>query len=133
DAIERETARMGNIDGQRMDGAMSFGPQALALDCAAEADRIAAWMLEVVGQRLHRRGAVIAISGGIDSAVCAALAVRALGPGKVFGLLLPERDSSTQSSPRGELVARQLGITFEQHDIAPALEALGCYRQRDEA
>jgi NAD+ synthase len=112
---------------------MSFGPHSLALDCAAEVDRIAAWMLEVIGQRLHRRGTVIAISGGVDSAVCAALAVRALGAAKVFGLLLPERDSSSQSSPRGEQVARQLGITFEQHDIAPALEALGCYRQRDEA
>jgi NAD+ synthase len=112
---------------------MTFGADALALDCAAEADRVAAWVVEVLGQRLRRRGLVVAISGGIDSSVCAALAVRAVGPRKVFGLLLPERDSSPQSSQRGELLARHLGIEFERHDIAPALEALGCYAQRDAA
>jgi NAD+ synthase len=76
---------------------------------------------------------VVAISGGIDSSVCAALAVRALGAGKVYGLLLPERDSSGFSTARGRQLAEHLGITYEVFDIAPALQALGCYRQRDDA
>jgi len=59
--------------------------------------------------------------------------VRALGPQKVFGLLMPERDSSGFSTERGLQLARHLGIAHEVFDIAPALEALGCYRQRDEA
>ena len=105
----------------------------LHLDYAAEADRIARWMTETLVDRLHRRGVVVAMSGGIDSSACAALAVRALGPKKVFGLLLPERDSSSSSLERGRALAGHLGIEYAVHDIAPALEALGCYRQRDEA
>ena len=109
----------------------SFGE--LALDCEAAADRIGCWMVDALARRLHRRGFVIAISGGIDSSVCAALAVRAVGAGKVFGLLMPERDSSGFSTERGLALARHLGIAHEVFDIAPALDALGCYRQRDEA
>jgi NAD+ synthase len=90
-------------------------------------------MVEALAKKLHRRGLVVALSGGIDSSVCAALAVRALGPGKVYGLLLPERDSSSDSKRRGRMLVEQLGVRFEAHDIAPALEALGCYRQRDDA
>lgn len=105
----------------------------MALDCAAEVERIAAWMRDTVARRLHRRGVVVGLSGGIDSSVCAALAVQALGPDKVFGLLMPERDSSSDSVRLGSELARHLGIEHEIVDIAPALAALGCYAQRDEA
>jgi NAD+ synthase len=113
--------------------AKALGPQVLELDLAAEVDRICAWMVEAVAKKLHRRGVIIAMSGGIDSSVCAALAARAFGTGKVFGILLPERDSSHKSADRGALVADHLGLTYELQDIAPALAAIGCYRQRDEA
>jgi NAD+ synthase len=106
---------------------------ALHLDCAAEADRIARWTVDVLANRLHRRGLVVAISGGVDSSVCAALAVRAVGASKVYGLLLPERDSSASSTERGLALARRLGIAHEVFDIAPALQALGCYERRDAA
>jgi NAD+ synthase len=105
----------------------------LDLDCAAEADRIARRMVDIVAGQLHRRGVVIALSGGVDSSVCGALAVRAFGPKKVFGLLLPERDSSSFSKDRGQIVAEQLGIAYEVANIGPTLEAIGCYRWRDEA
>ena len=98
----------------------SLGPHVLALDCLAEADRIGRWMVETLAHRLRRRGFVVAISGGIDSSVCAALAVRAVGAGKVFGLLMPERDSSPGSTERGRLLAQHLGIRHEVFDIAPA-------------
>ncbi len=107
--------------------------QVLALDCAAEADRIAAWALDTLANRLHRRGLVVAISGGIDSSVCAALAVRAVGAAKVFALLLPERESSAASTERALQLATHLGIAHEVFDISAALESLGCYRRRDEA
>ncbi|CAG1019572.1 NAD+ synthase [Burkholderiaceae bacterium] len=110
-----------------------LGPEVLQLDYAAEADRIAHWMRDTVANTLHRRGVVIAMSGGIDSSACAALAVRALGPKRVFGLLLPERDSSSFSSRRGRLLAEHLGIEYQSHDIAAALDGLGCYQQRDDA
>ena len=107
--------------------------EVLAIDPAAEVERIAKRMVAIVGTELRRRGAVVAISGGIDSAVCAALAVRAFGPSRVFGLMLPEQESASESLARGTAVARQLGIACEVEDIAPALEALGCYRRRDAA
>ncbi len=102
------------------------------LDYTLEADRIAARMIEVVGRELRRRGVVIAMSGGIDSSVCAALAVRAFGT-KVYGLMLPEHDSSAFSLHRSTILAKHLGITFGVEGIGPTLEALGCYRWRDEA
>ncbi len=113
--------------------AIQLSPAVLELDYDAEVARIKQWMLDTLTQQLHKRGVVVAMSGGIDSSVCAALAVHALGPSKVFGLLLPERDSSGFSSQRGRLLGDHLGITYTVHDIAPALEALGCYRERDAA
>ena len=111
----------------------ALGPHVLDLDLAAEVDRICGWMVDTVANRLKRRGVIIAMSGGIDSSVCAALAVRAFGAGKVYGILLPERDSSHKSADRGALVGDHLGVTYETFDIAPALAAIGCYRERDEA
>ncbi len=105
----------------------------LHIDCGAEVERIAAQLRDTIGRGFRRRGAVIGLSGGVDSSVCAALAVKALGPGKVFGLLLPERDSSSEGTALGRRVADQLGITVHLHDITPALEAIGCYRERDAA
>ena len=109
------------------------GATPLALDCPAEVDRISGWMVETVARSLRRRGVVLGISGGVDSAVCAALAVRALGASKVFGLLMPEHDSSSLSAERGAQVARQLGLTFQTEHIGATLEAIGCYRWRDDA
>ncbi len=105
----------------------------LDFDRDAEITRITSKIRELMRLHLKRRGLVVAMSGGIDSSVCAALAVRALGPDKVFGLLMPERDSSSDSSIKGRLLADHLGIRHTVEDIAPTLEAIGCYRWRDEA
>ncbi len=105
----------------------------LDLDCEAEANRIAERMVEIVGRDLRRRGVIIAISGGVDSAVCAALATRAFGSNKVYGLMLPERDSSANSLTRGRLITDQFNISHSVEDIAATLDALGCYRWRDDA
>jgi len=105
----------------------------LDIDYAAEADRIAQRLREITSRILHRRGLVVAISGGIDSSVSCALAVRALGASRVFGLLLPERDSHDDSAARATLLAQHLGIETLTVDIAPTLEAIGCYRERDAA
>lgn len=105
----------------------------LKLDLAAEAERVASWLRETLRSKLRKRGLVVAMSGGIDSSVSAALAVRAVGRDKVLGLLLPEKDSSSDSEKRGELLARHLGIEYQIEDIAPTLEAIGCYRWRDQA
>jgi len=112
---------------------MKLTKDVLKLDDAAEIERISAALREALAKVLRRRGLVVAMSSGIDSSVSAALAVRALGPDRVFGLLLPERDSSPESAKKAEILAKHLGIRYEVQDIAPTLEAIGCYRWRDEA
>lgn len=98
-----------------------------------EIDKISASIRDSLRRKLNRRGLVIAISGGVDSAVCAALCVEALGKKKVFGLLLPETDSSSASVTLGKKLADQLGIEYLIQDIAPTLEGIGCYKWRDDA
>lgn len=110
-----------------------FDRSVLEIDLAREADDIAARLRDIVQRRLRCRGLVVAVSGGIDSSVTCALAVRALGPGRVFALLMPERHSDSASSRRGLLLADALGIARVVEDIAPALEAIGCYRRYDDA
>ncbi len=107
--------------------------ECLSLNAAAEAERIARYLRTMLRDELRRRGLVVAISGGIDSSVSAALAARAVGAERVLGLLLPERDSSPGSLARGEQLARHLGIEYVVQDIGPVLEAIGCYRWRDDA
>lgn len=118
----------------KMEDTMSgFGWHALELDCAAESARIATRMRELLAQDLHRRGLVVAISGGIDSSVCAALAVQAVGARRVFCLILPERDSDHDSAARARILVEHLGVRAETFDIAPTLSAIGCYAARDAA
>ncbi len=111
---------------------MNFDRSALRLDAAAESDRIAGAMRGQV-RELRRKGLVLGLSGGIDSSVCAALAVRALGPQRVVGLCMPEADSDPDSLRLGRELAQHLGIRCEVEDIAPALGALRCYERRDAA
>ncbi len=110
-----------------------FSRQSLDLDLHQETDHIVRTMRELVTRTLRRRGLVVAISGGIDSSVTAGLAVRAFGPRKVFGLLMPERDSSSASVQLGSLLCEHLGIDHVVEDIQPTLAAIGCYRRYDEA
>jgi NAD+ synthase len=107
--------------------------ETLTIDEAEEVAKISQRLRDILRDQMHRRGYVVAISGGVDSAVCAALSVAAVGPKKVYGLLLPERDSSSNSLIQGKQVAEHLGIEYLTFDIAPALEAIGCYQWRDEA
>ncbi len=110
-----------------------FSKAVLDLDYAAEATRIQDSIRRSLGSELHRKGIVVAMSGGIDSSAVAALAVSAVGPERVHGLMLPEHDSSGDSLRLGRLLAEQFGITYDVVDIGPALEAMGCYRYRNDA
>ena len=74
-----------------------FTKQVLDLDPAAETDRIVQWLRENVSQVMRRQGAVVGISGGVDSAVVLALCVRAFTPRNVVAVMMPEKDSSPES------------------------------------
>ncbi|HEY6528130.1 MAG TPA: NAD(+) synthase [Cellvibrionaceae bacterium] len=106
---------------------------ALNFDAEAEVARISIRIRELLRSKINRRGLVIGISGGIDSAVSSALCVKAIGANKVFGLLMPEQDSAAGTTPLGEVVAKHLGINYEIKNISSTLEAIGCYQWRDAA
>jgi len=82
---------------------------------------------------IKRTGAVVGISGGIDSSVCLALAAKAFGPEKVLGLMMPEQDSSPDSEILARELAGKFGVKAIKEDITPALTGFGCYKRRDEA
>ncbi len=105
----------------------------LKIDEKAEVERIADKLIDLLRSKLHRRGLVVGISGGIDSAVSTALSVEALGAKRVFGILMPEHDSSSESVSYGQLVVDKFGLDHTVENIGPTLEAIGCYRWRDEA
>jgi NAD+ synthase len=67
-------------------------------------------------------GVVLGLSGGIDSALCAALAVDALGPERVRCLMLPYKYTSSMSLDDAAACARALGVRYEVVPIAPAVE-----------
>jgi NAD+ synthase len=112
-------------------GDAAFSAATLTLDAAAEVERIARSMRDHIQKHLRRHGAVVGLSGGIDSSVTAALSVRALGKGKVLGLFMPEKDSDGDSLWLGRLLADKLGIESVVEDIAPILTGAGCYARRD--
>jgi NAD+ synthase len=115
-----------------MERPIAFSADALRLDAAAATDEISAAIRAQVLRTLRKRGVVLGLSGGIDSSVTAALCVRALGPDKVFAVLMPEKDSDPDSLRLGRLMVDALGIASAVEDIAPILAAAGCYRRRDE-
>lgn len=112
---------------------MPLNLRTLDLDYEKETNRIVTFIRNSVVGVLKKKGTVVAVSGGIDSSTTAALCVKALGREHVFALLMPERDSSPESLHFGRRLVQHLGIAFEVIDIAPILEAMDCYRFRDEA
>lgn len=117
---------------EAVSGASVLDARVFALDCAREVERIGQKLREAL-VHFRRRGVVVGMSGGVDSSVCAAIAARTLGPDRVCGLLMPERESSEAAERLAREVARAWGIHPLREDITPALEGLGCYRTRDAA
>ena len=105
----------------------------LQLDAARETARITAGIREFVFDQLKRKGAVVGVSGGIDSTVVAYLCARALGKDRVVALFTPEADSSPDSLRLGRMVADELGVRSVLEDISPILKGARCYERRDAA
>ena len=109
-----------------------YGAHTLAIDAAAEVERVSAVIRRAL-ERSRRKGVVVGVSGGIDSSVTASLAVRALGPERVFALHMPEQESADETLPLSTGLTDWLQIESAVEDISPTLEAFGCYRRRDAA
>lgn len=110
--------------------AQPFSANELRIDAAAETDRVIAGLRGQL-RDMRKRGLVLGLSGGIDSSVSLALAVRAVGAKNVFCIFMPESDSDPDSLRLGRMVADTFGVAAEVEDIGPALLAMGCYARRD--
>lgn len=107
--------------------------RALLLDAEAEIKKSSAFIRSALSTKLKRRGAIVAVSGGIDSSLVLFLCVRALGKERVFGLLLNERESSDETRALGRAAVEAAGVPWADEDITPMLAAVGCYERRDQA
>lgn len=117
-----------------MDIKPKFSKEILTInDIEATVDSICSRIREDVTSELKRKGGIVGISGGIDSSVSLALAVKALGARNVKGLMLPEKDSSSDSLTFAKTLAEKFGVAYEIEDISGALDGFGCYARRDEA
>ena len=112
---------------------MGFSKNDIKIDPSRESARIIEWMRDVVGARLHKRGGVVGISGGIDSSVCLALGAKAFGPERVLGITMPESDSNPESAVLARKLARTFGVNYIVEDMTAALAGFATYRRRDEA
>ena len=102
-------------------------------DVEAAANKIILKLQQDVMHNLKRLGAVVGTSGGIDSSVCLALTAKAFGPGKVLGIMMPEKDSSPESEELAKELAGKFGVKTIKEDITPAVAGFKCYERRDEA
>ncbi|MBZ5581456.1 MAG: NAD(+) synthase [Acidobacteriia bacterium] len=105
----------------------------LRIDAAGETGRIVDAIRDIIFRRLKRQGAVVGVSGGIDSSVVAFLCARALGKESVVALLTRETESSPESLRLARMVADSLGVQSAVEDIGPVLKAAHCYKRRDDA
>ena len=112
---------------------MEFNKNSLGIDAAKVADHLSRTILTQIGDLLKKGGAVVGISGGIDSSVVAALCARALGPKKVVGIMMPETDSSPDSATLASELAAKFGFETITENITGGLAGMGCYQRRDEA
>ena len=113
---------------------MKFSKDILTLEnpeaiCQSMGDTIK----EITFKKFRKKGVIVAISGGIDSSVCAALCAKILGPKRVLGLILPEQDSDPGSEALALELVEKTGIQVITENITDTLNSFGCYKRRDEA
>jgi NAD+ synthase len=112
---------------------MSFSKNDINLDVQKEMDNIVSKLKDDVFHKLKKRGAVVGISGGIDSSVVLGLCVHAFGPKRVVGIMMPEHDSNPDSLELATTLANQFGVEHIAENMSEALSGFKCYDRRDEA
>jgi len=112
---------------------MNLHKNILKIDPAALTEELVANLRRDVQQTLHRSGAVVGISGGVDSSVVFTLCIRAFGPNRTIGVMMPEKDSSPESLALARKLADQLRAKTVVEDLTDALDGFGCYARRDDA
>ena len=111
---------------------MAFNLDILKIDPEKELRRLSEFIVEHVNVVFRRKGIVVGLSGGIDSACIAAVTVHAIGKENVIGLILPEKESNPISSEYAAKHAKKLGIEFREIDITPTVDSVTAYSMRDD-
>jgi NAD+ synthase len=112
---------------------MKFSRGSINIDAVSESERIINKLKKDVFNTLKKRGAVVGISGGIDSSVVLALCAKTFGPEKVLGVMMPESDSNPDSLVLARKLASKYKVQYIVEDMTASLAGFGCYRRRDEA
>src|SRR4030042_4749934 len=110
---------------------MKFSKEVLNMNASLDVRRVSDFIHDMTLKNFKRKGAVIGLSGGVDSAVVSELCVNALGKEKVIGLLLPEKESNPVSLQYGLKQAEKMGIQTITEDITDHLMSLKVYEKRD--
>ncbi len=110
---------------------MKFSKDLLTLDAEQEVERITSNLRSLMKTTIKRRGIVLGLSGGIDSSVTCALAVKAFGPKKVFGLHMPERHSADETLSLSTIISDHFEIDSAHENISGILESVGFYQRYD--
>ena len=106
--------------------------ESLTIDAAKVSAKLEDFIRTNLTDFFKKKGIIIGLSGGIDSAVCAALSVKAIGADRVYGLLLPEKDSNPISREYGQMMAESLGIQYHEVELTNILESFDVYKKREE-
>lgn len=112
---------------------MNFTRESINIDPAKEVEKITSKLKEDVNKKLKKRGAVVGISGGIDSSVVLALCAKTFGPERVLGVMMPENDSNPDSLALAKKLSAKYNTNYVVENMTEALAGFGCYRRRDEA
>ena len=113
--------------------AAQLSAAALAIDCERVTHELVEKLRHVTVRELRKRGAVVGLSGGIDSSVTTALCARAFGAGRTLAVLMPERDSDKATLELSRVVADALGVETVIEEITSILAATRCYERRTAA
>jgi NAD+ synthase len=111
---------------------MKFNLDVLKIDPVQQLEKQKKFIVDQMNVVFRRKGIIVGLSGGIDSACLAAVAVHAIGKEKVIGLVLPESESNPISSEYAIKHAQVLDIEHRQINITPTVDSIVQYKWRDE-
>ena len=95
-------------------------------------EEISTFLHDEIFEKFHKQGAIIGLSGGIDSTVTMELCVKALGPEKILGLTMFEKESNENNKSLIDKISKNHDIKIENIDITTILDSYGVYSNREE-
>ena len=112
---------------------MRLSTNSIDINPKEESDKIISFIKKSTFNTLKKKGLVVGLSGGVDSAVVTALCINAIGKEKVIAVMMPEKDSNPESLVLAQQLSEILGIKYIVEDITEAVDGFGCYKRRDDA